>query len=57
MVKNSLFIDLTAQGINLVRVSYGPTACIFGREEEIKALKKFLGQRKRNGGCFKGGAL
>jgi len=61
VVKNSLFHRaLTAQGINLDEsLLMGPTACIFGREEEIKALKEVFEILKKEGMevVFKGGAL
>jgi len=61
VVKNSLFHRaLTAQGINLDEsLLMGPTACIFGREEEIKALKEVFEALKKEGMevVFKGGAL
>jgi len=61
VVKNSLFNRALAE--RKVRLSeeplVGPTACVFGREEEIEALKKVFEVLKKEGleVTFKGGVL
>ena len=61
VVKNSLFNKaLINQGINLDEQSLtGPTACIFGQEEEVNALKAVFELLKKEGveANFKGGAI